>query len=299
MKHFPLESILSFKDLDDENLWESFKEQKLFALIGNPVSKSISHITHNQIFKKIDVRAHFFRIHLEEDALPRALLKLHQRGFLGLAVTMPYKTEVLPYLNHSSGVGAVNTLLYREDGYYGENTDALAIEQLLSPLFSLCPVVSLLGAGGAARGAAYVLKKHQIPFTIYNRSYERGELLAKEYGAPFELIDRFYSPEGKFHIVINTTSVGMEPHVDACPIDPCKLSSETVVFEAIYRPHKTSLVLAAEERGLKTILGIEMFAMQALFQFRYFLSTPFDEKVLWDILVACQKTNSSPSFAQG
>lgn len=276
MKHFDNSTILSLKDLQEKNI---FKEKVPFALIGNPVSKSLSHITHNQVFSSLGFNGHFFRIHLEEDELPIAIPYLHQKKFQGLAVTMPFKEKVLPYLIKGSPVRAVNTLLFREKGYTGKNTDVLAIEKILSPYFSPSLYVSLIGAGGCAKAAAYVLNKHKIPFTVYNRNKEKGALLSEKYGA----LKDFSCPEGA-HILINTTSVGMDPHIDECPIDTNKLSASTLVFDTIYRPLKTKLLLEAEAKGLPVISGIEMFISQAIFQFRYFLPISFEESVISNIM---------------
>ena len=278
--------ILSIKALQNDHFWKPFQNKKLFGLIGNPVSKSISHLTHNNFFKKIEFPGYFFRIHLEETELPLALSYLYDRGFAGLAVTMPFKEKVVPFLKSYPSMGSVNTLLAKEDGYHGANTDTLAIEKLLLPFFLTSPHVSLFGAGGTAKAAAHVLQKHQVPFTLYNRTLNKNVCGIE----PTPLKD-FFSPEGKPHIVINTTSVGMSPDADACPIDTNRLSRETVVFDAIYNPLKTKLLFAAEERGLTTISGIEMFTAQALFQFRLFLPISFEEKCISDIFIACQKSS--------
>jgi shikimate dehydrogenase len=277
MKHFKNSTILSLSDLQQTKIFEN---KELFALIGNPVSKSISHITHNEVFSSLQFNGHFFRIHVEEDELSIAIPYLHKKGFKGLCVTMPFKEKVLPYLINQSDIGSVNTLIFQKEGFYGKNTDALAIEKILSPFFCKSPYVSLIGAGGCAKAAAYIFNKYKIPFTVYNRTVEKGATLSKNYGS----LEDFHSPRKGLHIVINTTSVGMGPYNNNSPIDTTKFSPSTIVFETIYQPWKTKLILDAQAKGLPVILGIEMFIAQAIFQFGYFLPISFEETKVSNII---------------
>jgi len=292
MKHFTLDTLLSLKDLENQEFISQFKGKKLYGLIGNPVSKSISHITHNQVFEKLNFPGIFFRIHLEEVELSQALDLLHIIGFEVVAVTMPFKEKVLPFLLIQPVEGSVNTLIRNKEGFTGINTDALAIEKLLSNYFNPSISASILGAGGTAKAAAYILHKHRIPFTFYNRSLDKGRKLAYLFNTSCKALEDFYCPKSA-HIIINTTSVGMEPDIDKCPIKLEKIEKNAIIFDAIYRPYKTQLIEYAEKLNLQVILGFDMFTMQAMFQLKLMLGICFDEKEFFAIFSACQTNKFS------
>jgi shikimate dehydrogenase len=156
----------------------------------------------------------------------------------------------------------------------GTNTDVYGFIKLTEPFAAAIggKEVAVLGAGGAARAVLYALTTefHAGRITLFNRTLDRAERLASEFTTEKVLI----SPEslfqedlqklfGSFSVIINTTSVGMKPYVDATPLDEVKVGKNQVVIDLIYTPAETALLKAAKDAGAKAVNGLEMLLHQA------------------------------------
>ena len=128
--------------------------------------------------------------------------------------------------------------------------------------------VLILGAGGAARGVAFALKRSGAVVVITNRSRERGKALAAELECQFTSWENRASEV--CDILVNCTSVGMHPNLDESPFEQNWLNDSTLVFDTIYNPEQTLLLKYARDRGCVTVGGIEMFVRQAGRQFELF-----------------------------
>ena len=250
-------------------------QTKVYGIAGNPVSHSLSPVLHNAGFAATGIDAVYLPLHTESvddlwefvDGLPVS----------GLSVTMPWKIAVLPHLDAvepvAAGFGAVNTVVRREDGIcYGANTDLAAI---VEPLEAHLPLqgarVLLLGAGGAARAAAFGLQARGARVAILNRTPSAAETLARESGAivarPGEL--------GGYDIIVNATPAGMlGAAVDELAVDVSALTNARLVFDMVYRPTETPLVRLARARGIPVITGDAMFLHQAAAQWQLWTGTP-------------------------
>jgi shikimate dehydrogenase len=193
---------------------------------------------------------------------------------LGLNVTAPHKEQALALADQAHprarAAGAANLLIFHEDGSIGaNNTDG---DGLLRAFAAQAPSfapgarpVLILGAGGAARGAASALLAAGTPrIYILNRRPERASALAHTLGAPVEALS---SPPGidlarSWGAVINATPDGLEA-ASALGLDLAALSTGAVVMDMVYRPLRTPLLMAAEHRGLETVDGLEMLIGQA------------------------------------
>lgn len=168
----------------------------------------------------------------------------------------------------ASRCGAVNTMLRAADGSWrGENTDADGFLDALATLSDCAPEqlrgrrADVLGAGGVARAVVAALCQRGAQVTIYNRTASRAAELARRFGcrwAPWE-----QRAQGTGEILVNCTSVGMPPDVQATPVDPVRLRRETIVVETVYNPPQTLLLRQALERGCRAVPGTEMFVAQA------------------------------------
>ncbi|MCY4234629.1 MAG: shikimate dehydrogenase [Bacteroidetes bacterium] len=253
---------------------------KVVAIIGNPIRHSLSPIIHNTAFQAQKLNYIYIAVDLVTKNLPKALEGIKALGFSGLNVTIPYKEAVLPYLESLSEVaqytGAVNTIVCNNDHLYGDNTD---VSGFLSPIQDLqlsgMPM-TILGAGGAARAVAYALLRefNPQPLTIVARSVNQAQKIANDMdglGHQVEVSD-FETATAvikKSRLIVNSTPVGMFPHVDETPwINGQIFSPDQVVYDLVYRPNKTRLLRQAELQGATIIGGLEMLIQQAAAAYR-------------------------------
>ncbi len=250
------------------------KDTRLYGIIGNPVSHSMSPTVHN---------ASFLAKGLNNVYVPLKILNIstfikecRKIEFHGFSVTIPHKESILPFLDDidvsASKIGAINTIVKRDGKLVGYNTDCMAAVMDLE-----CGMkknsekldnkrVSIIGAGGAARAIAFGLKEKGCDITIYNRTIEHAEKLSKDVNCRLERFENINKLNA--HILINTTSIGMFPDVDHTPVPKDVLKEGMIVFDVIYNPIETKLLTDAKERGCQTINGLSMFINQAAEQFR-------------------------------
>ncbi|MBP9719485.1 MAG: NAD(P)-binding domain-containing protein, partial [Candidatus Levybacteria bacterium] len=143
--------------------------------------------------------------------------------------------------------------------------------------------VAVLGAGGAARAMIYGLMKKGAIITLYNRTMQKAEALATEFGCSADSLEDT-ERLSKSDILINATSVGMKPHTDEAPINTDILHKDQIVFDAIYAPFETKLLQEAKKHGATIIPGVEMLLYQALTQFELYTGHNAPEEVMRKVL---------------
>ncbi len=240
---------------------------ELYGIIGNPVRHSLSPVIHNQAFRRMGLNAVYLAF--EVKSLEEAVAGIRELGIRGLSVTLPFKTEILPYLDNiedmASKIKAVNTLILEGGSLIGYNTDCCgALETLEEKVNLEGKRVTLLGAGGAARAIGFGLKEKGCQVVLFNRSRNRAEALARELGCMHHPLSSFKEMEGD--VLVNATSVGMVPFDTKSPVPKEILREGMVVMDIVYRPLKTKLLQEAEEQGCLTIDGLEMLARQGAAQ---------------------------------
>jgi shikimate dehydrogenase len=275
----PAEPVLTLTDLA---AWPHAGTS--LAVLGHPIKHSISPAMHNAALAELarsDPRYadwRYFRFEVPPADLPRALDLLHARRFRGVNLTVPHKIlafECMAEIDPAARpVGAVNTLRFSAEGWHGFNTDgyglASAVRETLGRDLAGAAVL-LLGAGGAARGAAVeCLQRGCTALTIVNRTRANLDallaLLAPLAGPiplqgldPADLDGIRAVPTGT--IVINATSAGLRES-DPSPIDLASLPRPTAVFDMIYNPPQTPLLRAAAALGLPHAHGLAMLVHQ-------------------------------------
>jgi 3-dehydroquinate dehydratase/shikimate dehydrogenase len=240
----------------------------LYGLIGDPVSQSMSHIIHNAAIRERNLNALYVKIRLRKEELGEFFSLVKALPFKGFSVTMPLKEAVIPYLDvldlGAQQMGSVNTIVRKADAFMGFNTDGMGA---LNALEKHLPVkgkrVVILGAGGASRAIAFEAKKRGAVLTILNRTAAR----AKALGDLFQVSWGGFEKIPEYDILINTTSVGMAPHVGVSPISHEAISASSVVFDIISNPVETELLKSAKLKGCKTVPGKEMFLEQGALQY--------------------------------
>ena len=248
-------------------------QTKLYGLIGNPVHHSLSPIIHNGAFRRLGWNAVYLAFEVKN--VEEALGGIRGVGVRGVSVTLPFKTEVVPFLNRVEGVakkiGAVNTIVNRRGQLVGYNTDCDGALEALDEKIDLGgKEVVLLGAGGAARAMGFGLKERGLRLIVVNRSQKRGEALTKELGCdylPISSLVRMKAGDLEADVVINATSLGMYPREGETPIPKQLLRKGMVVMDIVYRPLQTKLLREAKEKGCVTVDGLEMLIRQGMAQF--------------------------------
>lgn len=250
------------------------KETRLYGIVGNPISHSISPVIHNSSFLEKGLNSVYIPMKvLNISAFIKEFRKLDFQGF---SVTIPHKESILPFLDDidytAREIGAINTVLSQNGKLTGYNTDsAAAIRGLENGLKDNIvdlknKIVAIIGAGGAARAIAFGLKEKGCDITIHNRTLERAKRLSNDVGCEFKRFEEISDLNSD--ILINCTSVGMFPNIKDSPVPKDVLKKGMIVFDAVYNPVETRLLKDAKERGCYTVNGLTMFINQAAEQFR-------------------------------
>jgi shikimate dehydrogenase len=248
-------------------------QTELYGVIGNPVDHSLSPLIHNRAFKRLGWNAVYFAFTVKN--VEEALRGIRGLGVRGVSVTIPLKTEVVPFLDKVEGVakkiGAVNTILNQGGKLIGYNTDCnSALEALEERIDLRGKRVVLLGAGGAARAIGFGLMERACQLLVVNRSRKKGEGLSSELGSdylPLSSLARMKTGELEAHVIINATSLGMYPRDGETPVPKELLKKRMVIMDIVYQPLQTRLLREAKLKGCDTVNGLEMFIRQAAAQF--------------------------------
>ena len=261
-----LSKIYHFKEIN--------RETKLYGIIGNPVSHSMSPAIHNAAFSEKGLNNIYVPLKIAD--IDSFMRECRNMDFHGFSVTIPHKESVLPFLDdldHTARkIGAINTIVYQNEKLIGYNTDCMAAVMGLECSLKETDETlnnkkaSIIGAGGAARAIALGLKEKGCDITIFNRTIERAERLSHDVQCRFENFEEIHKLTSD--ILINTTPIGMFPNVDQTPVPKNVLKGDMVVFDAVYNPTETRLLREAKEKGCHTVNGLSMFINQAAEQFR-------------------------------
>lgn len=178
----------------------------------------------------------------------------------GLNVTIPYKEQVLPYLDSlddaAKAIGAVNTIVIQNKKLKGFNTDYIGFTQSIQPLLLPTDTHALvLGNGGSAKAVAYALQQLGIQHQQVSRQPNQGHLLYS---------DLTPSIVGQHTIIVNCTPLGMFPHLEQCPDIPYEaITAQHLLFDLIYNPPETLFLQKGRLAGARTKNGLEMLHLQA------------------------------------
>jgi shikimate dehydrogenase len=233
------------------------------------------------------IDARYLNCEVAPEALADAVRGAKAMGWAGFNCSLPHKVAVIEHLDglgeSAALIGAVNTAVRRDGAWIGENTDGkgfmAALRTVVDPAGKSLVV---LGAGGAARAIAVEASLAGAgPITIVNRGVERGEELAALVRATFApWQDDLRVPEGT-DILVNATSIGLHPDVDArLPLDIGSLSADTVVADVIPNPPRTRLIRDAEQRGCTTLDGLGMLVEQGRIAIRLWTGVEPDPAVM-------------------
>lgn len=233
---------------------------KLFGLIGYPLSHSFSRKYFTEKFEREGIAEHEYLLfpipNIEE---LNKILSDHP-GLKGLNVTIPYKEQVIPFLHELSTVvkevGACNCIKIEEGRLLGFNTDVIGFKRTLEPHLKPHHNKALvLGTGGAAKAVYHVLRELKIDYTVVSRTLSENAIT-------YEMINEQVIQDHK--LIINTTPLGMHPHVESAPQLPYEfLGTEHYLYDLVYNPNPTLFLKKGMEKGATTENGSEMLIIQA------------------------------------
>ncbi|MBI5754795.1 shikimate dehydrogenase [Candidatus Peregrinibacteria bacterium] len=252
----------------------------IYGILGHPTGHSLSPILHNAAFRALGIHARFEIFDVAPSRLPAFFKRMRRAPIHGLAVSLPYKERVLEYLDSfdssTQKIGAVNTV-YNENGVLrGFNTD---FSGAISALTKACSATALhelrgktvvvIGAGGAARAIVYGLQQEGAEVIILNRTQSKADTLARDFGCQSGELSTLF--QWQPNILINATSVGMEPNIESISCDPHYFRvapRHLLVFDIVYRPRITQFLRLAQEAGLSILTGDSMLLHQGAVQFK-------------------------------
>jgi shikimate dehydrogenase len=247
---------------------------ELYGIIGCPVRHSMSPAMHNAAFVELGMNRVY--VPMEVSDIEQGITGLRALGFRGVSVTVPHKETVLPFLDEidpvAEKIGAVNTLVFQKgrDGRVilrGLNTDWLGANTALAERVNLQQSrVLLIGAGGSAKAVGFGLIQAGAEVIISNRTAETGKALADWLGCTFVPLEDVADVSAD--VLINTTSVGMEPDYEGIAVPPSLLTEFSVVMDIVYAPLETRLLREAKAAACQTIDGLAMLLYQGAAQFQ-------------------------------
>ena len=231
-----------------------------YGLIGKTLKHSFSKQYFTDKFSKEGLKDYTYEnFELEEiNKLPQLLSD--NKDLKGLNITIPYKQEIIPFLNVENEIvhttGACNCIKVENGKLYGYNTDVMgfrdSLKKRLKPYHTSALV---LGSGGASQGVQYALTLLSIAFTVVSRRKDINQLGYEDLGEK-EITDNL--------VIINTTPLGMFPVMDDEPPIPYRyITKQHLLFDLIYNPSKTKFLKKGEGKGAEIVNGLEMLILQA------------------------------------
>ena len=254
---------------------------RVLGLIGNPVAHTQSPLIHNTIARRMGMNIVYLPFPVEKN-LNEAIQGAFALQIQGMNVTVPYKSEVIPYLTQldreAKLIGAVNTLVRTPQGYKGFNTDlpGLYLAMNSEGIQIEGKKVIIVGAGGAARAASFLCALKGVDeLIILNRTIEHANKIAKEIQEKtgFQKVlslslNQLEQIEGNGYIALQATKAGLFPNTEETPIDDKGFFEKlSVVYDFIYSPSQTKFMKLACQNGVPSYHGLKMLLYQGILSF--------------------------------
>ena len=243
-----------------------------FAIIGNPISHSLSPIMHNYWFDKYKINAEYELLDIKQDEIENVINKIKNKEIKGINVTLPHKKSVIPFLNKiindAKETRSVNTIMLdKNENLIGENTDVFGFQaaylKSIPNQEKKNKKALILGAGGVAPSIILALLKSNIlDISITNRTYEKSLFLKNNFKR-LNIINwnDFSKNLNKFDIIINATSLGLNMD-DKFEKDFSNFKKDMIYIDTIYNPAETKLIKYFKSNKIKSFNGLNMFIYQ-------------------------------------
>jgi shikimate dehydrogenase len=272
---------------------------ELVGVLGFPVAENPTCVMQEAAFAALGLQWRYLTIEVKPEALPDAIRGVRALGMMGVNLTIPHKMAAMPLLNEISRdagiIGAVNTVRRVGDRLIGENTDGKGFLRGVREEAGIDPRgknILVLGAGGAARAITVELAlAGAARITIWNRSVERGEALVRDLKQRASADAHFAPWRGacaigaEVDILVNATSIGLFPEVDAMPeVDLKGARRDLLVCDVVPNPPETRLIKTARARGLKVLTGLPMLVYQGAIGFEMWTGHKAPERAMREAL---------------
>lgn len=254
------------------------------GLIGNPVEHTMSPVIHNTLAQVLGQNLVYVPFHVQPGYVRQAVEGAYALNLLGCNVTVPYKSEVIPFLKEldplAERIGAVNTLVRTEGGFKGYNTDMPGLLRAFEAdgVRPAGEKVLILGAGGVARAVAVMLSELASEIIILNRTSEKAQKLSDEINAcakrrparAMSLSDWRQLPAGERYLAVQTTNVGMFPGVEEAVIEDADFYRRIHTgYDLIFNPARTRFMQLTEEAGGRAYNGLKMLLYQGVIAYEH------------------------------
>jgi shikimate dehydrogenase len=250
---------------------------KLFGIIGNKISYTLSPAIHNYSFEKLGINAVYLAFDIEEEKFDLVVKGLLEVGE-GFNVTIPYKEKIIPLLEglskEAEEIGAINTI-FRKKGF---NTDYLAVKSLVLEKGEKIEKSLIFGAGGAAKAASFALSSLGSEIFIINRTRDKAQ----------ELVNRL-TERGYYAKVVESCNFSYDAVVNSTPNPsyiPDECTKGKLAIEFVYSPLNTEFLIKASKKGLRVINGLEILVRQALEAQKIWFGKSLNDKEVVDFLYA-------------
>ncbi|MBI5414416.1 shikimate dehydrogenase [Candidatus Peregrinibacteria bacterium] len=260
---------------------------KHYGILAFPTGHSRSPEMQNAAFQHLKIDAVFERYEIP----PEKLAEFFQENFRkerkieGLAVSIPHKESILPFLGlideAAKKIGAVNTVFWNDGKICGTNTDWVGFSKSLKEEYDVRGKrVLILGAGGVARAIIYALIKSKAEkVVIANRTEEKAKKLAEEFGVEWKTISDCDPDE--FDLIVNATPIGMRGKFEGIsPLSNYFWKAHHTAFDVVYTPEETQFLKDAKKSGAQTISGKKMFLFQGMAQFKIWTGENAPESIM-------------------
>ncbi|OKH12839.1 shikimate dehydrogenase [Fischerella major NIES-592] len=269
---------------------------KLLGVIGYPIEHSLSPVMHNAAIAQLGIDYVYLPFPIKPEDLHTAIQGFAAIGVVGFSVTIPHKQAILRFLSAvepiAQAVGAVNTVIKKNNSWIGTNTD---IEGFLAPLQAhqqnwSHKIAVILGNGGAARAVVagcaklgcaeiHVVGRNVQRLRDFSQSWENSPL---QVNLNVHRWDELPELIPQADLLVNTTPIGMYPKIDESPLSAAEmanLSSQAIAYDLIYTPNPTKFLQQAQQIGVRAIDGLEMLVQQGAAALKIWLqreSVPVD-----------------------
>lgn len=272
---------------------------ELVGLFGKPVAENPTGVMQEAAFAAVGLNWRYLTLEVEPTNLANAVEGARALGIKGFNLTIPHKVAVMQYLDditlEARIIGAVNTVRREGNRWIGENTDGKGFMRGLTNDAEIDPNdknVVILGAGGAARAIATELALAGIArLNLINRSKDRVEQVVQDLqnstdvDVTYEIWHGTYDVPSDVDLLINATSIGLYPDIDAMPdINLSAAKKDILVSDAVFNPAETKFLKYASSLNLQTLDGLSMLVYQGVLGFEMWTGEQAPESVMKEAL---------------
>jgi shikimate dehydrogenase len=246
-------------------------ETQIIGFFGKTYKTSKMYAMYNAAFEALGLNYIYVPFVVED--LAKAVEGVRHLGIKAIGVTIPYKVDVIPFLDElgsdAKRIGAVNVILNENGILLGENTDGRGAVKALQEVTGIAgKKVVLLGAGGSARAIAFAIADEEGDLVVINRTESAAATLTKAVCCRYTTLENLEQEIQDAHIIINATSLGMAPNEGKSLINKALLSPGCVIMDLVPNPKETKLLKEAKERGCRIVYGDRMLLWQGFLKFK-------------------------------